>query len=199
MTYPPFVQAIFESLRPELRVCPIELQESNPEGRHPPIRLGKSDEALCVSFDQACTQFNRGPLADWLHPLLCPRRHLRKSCDFVVFHQHRAELFVLFFELKSADSGQAREQIACTRLFIDYLLDLVVRVRRIERIPIHYRGIVFNERARAKKWSPHTVPYCYDRDPRMRDLGCTTAPRRDFFYLEAFCGHPPKTASDLVT
>lgn len=192
MTYPAFVQAIADVVRPELEVhAPLQLQEPNPGGQHPPIKIGCHDDVLALSFDQCCCQLwgSGAHLGEWLHPLFRDGKRLRESCDYVLFHEEHETLWVLLVELKSHNSGSARDQIMNTRLLIDHLLSVVEKRSGYSGdLPRkrQYRGVVFNEKCAALKIGPKSA-ISYVKDPRMPDIGLATLRRVPFVHLAALC------------
>jgi len=160
-------------------------------GQHSAIQLGGkgSDAALALSFDKCFAAVGQKCpcLADWLHPLFRDGSGLRKSCDFLVFHEIGDRLWVLLIELKSQNAGDAKKQIARTRLLVDYLLAVAFsRDTPSGENPVvpEYRGVVFKEGVHMQKvnWQGE-VSYIRTNG----DLPCVTLARRDFYPLRAFC------------
>ncbi len=164
--------------------------------RQEPVRLLRCEGALAQSFDSCLELLSEARrkgetcscadswahLPSWLFPLLRQGQGVRKSCDYVVFYQKRDTLWVLLIELKSRHGGAASDQIACTRLLVDYLL-AVAAYSGLEQVSRKYRGIVFNEKASPPKYRGQPLPY---RAQGRARLECITMPRRSY-HIDMFC------------
>lgn len=128
----PMLEAIAAVLRTELTVLgePHVLGES----LHPQhvIRLlagPKDPKSLLISFDRGTDKLRRGAnLADWLFPLFRRESPVRQSCDYVLFSDFNDKLCVLLIELKSGGSTGAVDQLANTRLLVEWVLRVVARI-----------------------------------------------------------------------
>lgn len=186
------LDALNEIINPFLNVPTFALQEANPAGRHPAIKLhkNKDDCVLILSFEQCHSALQRpcGCLSAWIHPLLRDGLGLRESCDYVAFRETDDALWIFLIELKSNYADHARRQIARTRIVADYLIETARHYRSLPRpATINYRGIVFKENARVQKVGPKSAfTYTFNYSG-MRDLGLTTQPRGPCYHLSAFC------------
>ena len=161
------------------------------------LRLRRFDGVLALSFEQCLEALSEARrkgetcscadswahLPNWLFPLLRHGEGLRKSCDYVVCHQKGDTLWVLLIELKSRHGGAASNQIACTRLLIDYLLNVAAYRAGLEIVSPEYRGMVFNEKASAPKYRGQPLPYSPAGKAGIRRI---TLPRRSY-YIDMFC------------
>lgn len=180
------LSAIAAALRPDLILAgnPITLVEPTQPERWPVVL----DPAygnypyLAVSFENCLRALGRpqSDLANWLFPLLEPGQDMRASCDYVIFCDVGGEIRVLLVELKGEHREEADEQLANTRILIDWLLDTVafhaghVPALARDRSARAYTGVIFkiskgNQRRQANGLS-------WVRHEKMRDLPLTTRP-----------------------
>lgn len=169
-------------LRPELDVTasPIRLEELQEPDR-PPILLKwkERQKALVISFEHCLKALNKSDLPGWIFPLFQPNQNIRKSCDYVIFCEVHDGIFVLLVELKGRHKEQAEDQIANTRLLVDWILDLASfkstgHFRGDTRGPArYYRSVIFQIGASYRHG--HTgIPYLVH--PKMSDLKITSLP-----------------------
>ncbi len=197
------IEALANVVRTELQCShPLKLVERQ-ESQQPRVRILRSEKSFALSFEQcieqlSVTQCSSTHLSNWLFPLLKESRKLRhmrsvrRSCDYVIFYPKSNKLWVLLVALKSRSSGKPFEQIANTRLLVDYLLAVALfysgedDVQRNRR-GIVYRGIVFKNKARPQKWGRHQgITYIKNGD--MKDVPLGVAMRRDYHIEKLCCG-----------
>lgn len=128
----PMLDAIAAVLRAELAVLGEAHVLSEPQHPEHEVQLlagGNDGASLLISFEECFAKVNKtGNLADWLFPLFRREAPVRQSCDYVLFSNFNDQLCVLLIELKSGGSARAVDQLANTRLLVEWVLRVVARV-----------------------------------------------------------------------
>ena len=177
---------------------PVLLQETNPDGQHPPIRVSNTGGAVFVSFDRwfnasECKRKycpDAGDLAGRLYPLFVDGREVRRSSDYLCFHAHDDILWVLMFELKSMHSDGARLQIVCTSRLAEYFIRVALQAVKESDWPrIEYRGVVIKEQACHQK-RRQGAWIQYDPDRIKSNLAYATVKRENSYALDIFLCWP---------
>lgn len=185
------LEAITSVLREDLFLTigeTISLTEPSQPDRRAAVLVQprRGPPALVVSFETCLTRLPgaRRDLPDWLYPLLLPDVDCRGSCDYVLFREVRETLFVLLIELKGANVSHASDQLANTRLLVDWLLDIAAyrstgAFSAQSRGPARlYRGVIFKEGMHNPRGVGNGFTYAPYR--RMSDFSIVTLPYSRF-------------------
>ena len=196
MALTPLLQAVCELLRPQLlRRGLIDLVEDDPDSRIEPFRLGTTQPALVLRFEQIP---HAGlALNDRLFPLLNPTEQgLCLHCDYVILRQEHdrehAPLYVLLVELKSGKPKEAQKQIENTRILVDGMLATMKHARGAApwASDVRYRGVIFTPNARPTAGDPKRHPCPYEATSQvMPDVLFVRHPPCPGYQLDWFC--PP--------
>ena len=135
-----FIQALEETIKNEyldLTTAPLTETESG---------------ATCTNINLSIAgkkAFFKPTSGDEMFPFFKSREHLKVMCEKILFLEEDREkkVFVLCFELKSNNSGEAIKQMNAARIFAQFIFDTTKRVSHntIGGCTPEFRGVVFSD------------------------------------------------------
>jgi len=150
------------------------LEENNIDSKGNPFCM-QVDIKGCKGLAHLACRFD---VENDLFPYFQNKEGYKKMCDYIVFAENAAKVYVFLVELKNSQESPQR-QLVISKPFAEFLMSRIKKVDNLPHKEIVYRMIGIKQRARASKKTTKGFinDYLYDSD------GYLLLPRNDFMDL----------------